>query len=355
TLDGLAAGQLQYACAGFDGRYYRVAVAQSGYTTNNLEIKFNVIEKRLEPFGVRGAVSSTGIACYWSSETSGQWDLYVGTQSMGQVYKLDQENYDELPEESYTTLGTLDRPIDANPAKRGAQSFKLSNYNSVESINISAAYLRLKKVSGTTTDLTVRIETDNNGEPSGTLADTDATSTVSAFTGTSYSWIKAVFSNVTLSGNTTYWLVVKHVTEGTGNSKYAWAGDACSPTYINGNSSMYQVVTTAATVTFNPDADPESTSVDGAVYRILRDGIGEDFSTIRSGAGTNVYSGGLPDYPFAGTYLSSFCTSPNFDSMDRAILLFDTSSLPDDASISAATLSLYVADKNDDYAQDVCF
>ncbi|MCL4419962.1 hypothetical protein M1146_07785, partial [Patescibacteria group bacterium] len=42
-----------------------------------------------------------------------------------------------------------------------------------------------------------------------------------------------------------------------------------------------------------------------------------------------------------------------FDSMDRAILLFDTSSLPDDASISAATLSLYVADKNDDYAQDV--
>jgi len=92
-----------------------------------------------------------------------------------------------------------------------------------------------------------------------------------------------------------------------------------------------------AVTIFNPDANPETTSVDGTVDR---GGVNETFGTIRGGAGTSssdtVGSGsGVPR-------LSATTTTDQYSLLTRGIYLFDTSSLGAGAIISAATFSLYI-------------
>jgi len=111
-----------------------------------------------------------------------------------------------------------------------AQSFQLS-----EAQTIKAVEVYLKKNAGTPGDITVRIETDNAGVPSGTLADANATTTISAFTSTSYAWKEAIFSSsFSLSASTTYWLVLKTAAAANDNN-YTWRVDASSPSYTDGN------------------------------------------------------------------------------------------------------------------------
>lgn len=239
-MNGLSTAQLDTCCAVADGIYYHVEIAESGFTSNNLGIMYDTTRNRFLP-PIRKVMSARAdLGCMWSSETSGEWVVYGGSQSTGQVYRLHSgEYYDELPEERYLTLGTLNVPINANPAKRAAQSFKLTNYNLTQMIPISTLNLYMKKNAGTTTDLQVRIETDNAGAPSGTAV-TNGTATLSAFTATSYAWKSVTFTTPPeLSGNTTYWIVVKHITEGSGDSQYFWLGNPCTPTYAYGSLATY--------------------------------------------------------------------------------------------------------------------
>lgn len=252
TLDNLEAGQLQYACAGYDGRNIRLSVAESGQTSNNLEIIYDTTMGVFQPFRRKRVAGRADYSIYWASETSGQWDLYAGGQGTGQVFKLDQEDYEESAEERHIVAGT-NIAIDANPAVRAAQSFKLSGYNSTQTISLTNLYLLLRKVSGTTTALTVRIETDNAGAPSGTLADADATASITALSSTDFAWTKVSMASVRLSGDTTYWIVIQHTTEGSGDSKYFWSGDACSPSYANGNVSKYISATWVADTDIDAD------------------------------------------------------------------------------------------------------
>jgi hypothetical protein len=238
-LNNLSALQLSSACAGFDGRYYRISVAESAQTTNNVEFIFDTIRKRFLPPNRRIDAGLADYSCYFSSESAGKWDLYAGEQSTGQLYKLNQNDYDDLPEERYIEAGTYDSPIDANAAVRTSQKFKFSDYATGISVGITGVSVLLKKNTGTTTGLTVRIETDNNGVPSGTLAHANATGTITAFTSTSYVWKTVNFTGASVAGSTHYHLVVKHTTEGTGDSRYYWRGDNTSPTYANGNRASY--------------------------------------------------------------------------------------------------------------------
>lgn len=88
----------------------------------------------------------------------------------------------------------------------GGQSFQVPYTDGT----FQGIILGIKKASSPGT-ITWRIETDDAGEPSGTLADANATGTILASAvGTSYGYVKSIASAAfELDANTPYWLVVK--------------------------------------------------------------------------------------------------------------------------------------------------
>lgn len=99
--------------------------------------------------------------------------------------------------------------------------------------------------------------------------------------------------------------------------------------------------------TFNPDANPESTSVDGRVYRGV---VNETFGTIRAGvgsAGDDTFSSDL------NIQVKGSGTSNQWAVLLRSFFLFDTSSIPDGDIVSAATFSLYVTAKTTNITDSV--
>lgn len=90
------------------------------------------------------------------------------------------------------------------------------------------------------------------------------------------------------------------------------------------------------TTTVFPDANPETTSVDGTLIRNITPT--EAFATIRSGNGTSASDSGAAEAAadlFAGSGAAN-----TYQSLYRGIFFFDTSSIPDTDVISAATISI---------------
>lgn len=85
------------------------------------------------------------------------------------------------------------------------------------------------------------------------------------------------------------------------------------------------------TSTFYPDANPETSSVDGYVGR---DAGAEGWATVRGGAGTNADDTGIG-------YVATQDSGGTTASLFRGILVFNTAAIPDTDTISSATLSLY--------------
>lgn len=234
-FDDLSASQLTNACAVAFGKYYRISVCPNGETTNTLEYLYDTQEKKwLPPY------TSEGFSSYINFENTGRLDVYAGSQINGRVYKLNQQDYDELIDQSNYQTPDVHTAIDAasGAVKRASQSFKLS-VSSPNTMYITGIAVMLKKNSGTTTGLTTRIETDSSGKPSGTLV-TGATGTISAFTDTSYVWKTVKFAvPVEFSAATTYHLVIQHTTEGTGDSQYYMGMKGTASSYANGIASEY--------------------------------------------------------------------------------------------------------------------
>lgn len=93
------------------------------------------------------------------------------------------------------------------------------------------------------------------------------------------------------------------------------------------------------TTTVYPDANVESTSVDA--YMVRNNGGGgstEAFSTIRAGAGTG--SDDTAASSIAADLFAGSGAANTYQTLYRAIYVFDTSSIPDTDSISAATISV---------------
>lgn len=86
---------------------------------------------------------------------------------------------------------------------------------------------------------------------------------------------------------------------------------------------------------FYPDADTESTSVDGYVSR---SGVDQTFANIVAGAGT---AKGDADALASMPRVYASATTNQFQRIDRTIYLFDTSSIPSANTVSSATLSIY--------------
>jgi len=91
-----------------------------------------------------------------------------------------------------------------------------------------------------------------------------------------------------------------------------------------------------ATVTFNP-------SLDGSVRRGTPN---TSFSTVRTGAGTSFTDSATTS---ESPILQDTVNVNEVGRIDRGVIVFDTSSLPDGANITAATLRLYLNSKTDDF------
>ena len=96
--------------------------------------------------------------------------------------------------------------------------------------------------------------------------------------------------------------------------------------------------------TFYPDADPETTSVDGEVRHVYSSpAVAEDWAVLIAAIGNLAR-----DATTTSTIeIGSGGVSNKWDTLYRGILLFDTSSLPDGSSISDARIKLYGQSKFD--------
>jgi len=117
----------------------------------------------------------------------------------------------------------------ANSEYRNAQGFQLSGTKTVTAIEL---YINSKSGSPTG-NWTIRIETNNAGVPSGTLANVNATKTVSSIdSGT----LKVSFTTpFSLSASTTYWIVLLCDNQST-NNNWQMARQIGSNAYANGTS-----------------------------------------------------------------------------------------------------------------------
>lgn len=101
----------------------------------------------------------------------------------------------------------------------------------------------------------------------------------------------------------------------------------------------------ASPETFYPDPDAENTSVDGFVRQGYYDvGSGVSWATIRGEAGQSSDDSSAIMVLFQ-TVADS--VDGQWRLLDRCIVLFDTSGLPNDATVTGATLSIYGSSKGD--------
>ena len=116
----------------------------------------------------------------------------------------------------------------SDTAHRLAQSFSVPYTDST----FKALTLAIKKT-GAPGLLTIRIETDNGGQPSGTLVDANATMVVNeASITTSYQYYTAAFTaNFQLAANTKYWIVLKAAATVDGSNHWDW-GAITDPLYF---------------------------------------------------------------------------------------------------------------------------
>ncbi len=110
-----------------------------------------------------------------------------------------------------------------------AQSFTISTTKT-----ITGARLYLRKIGSPAGTMTLRIETDSSGSPSGTLAHANATITVDE-AGLSTSYSDTLFNWPDFSLNAgTYWLVLITSRAASNTDYVVWGADSSSPAYAGG-------------------------------------------------------------------------------------------------------------------------
>jgi hypothetical protein len=170
--------------------------------------------------------------------------LYAGTDT-GKVYSWDgattwTEVFDCRKLDNHEAGG--DAAVDVGDYNgtdsKQAQGFKLTA-DEVKS-KVGGMRIKIKNLS-CPSDITARIETDNAGAPSGTLADAKATGTIpmASIPSADYGWVTLNFAeSFTLTAATLYWLVLS-VPDQANNLRYLWLVDGSSPGYTDGAMSSY--------------------------------------------------------------------------------------------------------------------
>lgn len=222
---------LSNACAGvIDGLYY-LSVSTSG-TANNLILIYDTKTNIWYP-----PIDTHSISCFETRISSSAEELIGGSDADSTTYTFNNSViYDGSIGAEYTTGYDSDLLISASAEVKKAQKFYLS-----QRLTITAIQIPIAKYTGTTTELSIRIETDTlglsySGSPTGTLANSNASATQAALSSTTYSWKTITFSTPFTLDAGYYWIVVGHTTEATGDSIHKWQADGSSPTYSSGYS-----------------------------------------------------------------------------------------------------------------------
>src|SRR3989304_5224300 len=98
------------------------------------------------------------------------------------------------------------------------------------------------------------------------------------------------------------------------------------------------VLPALTSITFYPNPDPETTSVDGMCRRSA---VNEVFGSLRTNAG----NGAQPSIDLARVDITSATTSQQYDGLERFIMLFDTSAIGSANSVHSGTISVYGTEK----------
>jgi len=152
--------------------------------------------------------------------------LYDGTATWTEVFDTRRLTW-------YDTVASVDTNYNVGDIG-GTEYAAAQGFQLLADTKISAIQTYIKKNNGTPGDITVRIETNNAGVPSGTLANAGLTATIPAFTTTSFDWVTVTFATpISLSAATTYWIVFKTAAAANDNSYYI-GSDGSSPTYASG-------------------------------------------------------------------------------------------------------------------------
>jgi hypothetical protein len=115
-------------------------------------------------------------------------------------------------------------------------SDKLSQSFAVSGTQVlNRARLWLRKQGSPTGTMTLRVETDASGSPSGTLAHANATATVveSTLSSSAFGWVEFDFTDFEVSGGT-YWLVLTTDRAQSDSNYVQWGADFSSPGYTDG-------------------------------------------------------------------------------------------------------------------------
>ena len=121
---------------------------------------------------------------------------------------------------------------------RGAQSIIL---DANATVGGAAVFIRPNANAPGQGELTLRIETNSSGLPSGSLVNANATGTIAeASVPADYAFVNVKFANTfNLTAGDTNWLVLQRTTE-TGNDQiYNWGKDTTNPTFTNGVAAQY--------------------------------------------------------------------------------------------------------------------
>ena len=160
-------------------------------------------------------------------------------------------------------VGAADNPLygSLKPAETFTVPYTDSTYQGVE--------LYLRKLGTLANDLTWRIETDNNGEPSGVLVHANATGTIAkGGVALGYAWLIGNSANpYTLYANTRYWLVLSTTGGDSGNCYIVPYNTGVNATYKRGHKAFYD----GATWTIYPEQD--------MIFKILYGGKGDGAKT----------------------------------------------------------------------------
>ena len=146
------------------------------------------------------------------------------------------------------------------------------------------------------------------------------------------------------------WRIVK-TTEFRTNNRFAYRMNTLLKylPFIYWTENWYPALQVGLTVTtVYPDADPESTSVDGIVE--IFDGAGQDWADIQGAAtGTNA----LPSATTISATIDADSITDKWDGIQRSAILFDTSAIGDTDTLDSAVLSVWPNSTLNDFTSNL--